>query len=114
MKGLVAWAFTMIGCFAALRILETLQMPDNYDTAPLPEPVSKSLNRFDGKPLHLISLGCRPCGFLVFTALSRASQAITCPACGRDDLEYQSKLMIEKVTIEEGKMKAKTGTLTVS
>lgn len=107
------WVTVMLAAFGALLILEKL----NMDTKPLPEspePNTKTLNRFDGKPLHLISLGCRPCGFLVFTALSRASQAITCPACGKDDLEYQSKLMIEKVTIEQGKMKAKSGTLTVS
>lgn len=89
-------------------------MLDDYTTAPLPEPNLKPLRQFDGKALHLISVGCRDCGFLIFTSLSRACQAITCPACGRDNIEYLSKLMIEKVEIEEEVLKAKAGKLTVS
>jgi hypothetical protein len=111
MRGVGEIAITMLGAFATLLILEKL---NNMDTQPLPEPNIKPLRSFDGKPLHLISLGCRDCGFLIFTALSRASQAITCCACGHDNLEYLSRLEIEKCLIEQDKLRARQGVLAVT
>jgi predicted Zn-ribbon and HTH transcriptional regulator len=110
MRGVGEWLITMTGLFGALMILERL---NKMDTNPLPEPNIKPLRQFDGKALHLISLGCRDCGFLLFTALSRASQAITCCACGKDNIEYLSRFEVEKCVIEQDKLKTKTGTLTV-